>query len=361
MELRLARRGHRRLPQTETEREAAFEDWLRQGDERVLKEQRMLSSRPVSEEPESQYGGEGGRTVGGDEDTEEVTNAERRIRRWGLRDWSDVIGAAALAGFPPDVIGRATQRCADLFRESMTLARLDEVPAARPGHGVRTTTYQPERIRLSASASDSDADDDTDDEREREATLKQRRLASRQASLAQASREASSTDTPRRGRHGLHRSSVERSGFAPSSPRTPQSRRGISSPPSRSRSRSRSRSQSTAGIVYCPLTWCDRAATGFSRRSNLQRHMRLVHPDHDADATAAGAGAAAVAMEEDSEDETVGAVHVDGFLRTVKPGKGWRGEDIMRRKRPRGTRPSTPTNMGSPSKKMYIASSGDSE
>ena len=169
---------------------------------------------------------------------------------------------------------------------------LDEVPLSR-GPGFHTMDYQPERIRVAASAPSSSSDDDDDDGPA--PTLRQRRLAS----------------------------------LAPSA-----SPRGRGRPPSAaaaaaaSRSISRSRSRSSAGLLFCPVTACDRAATGFSRRSNLRRHMQLVHPGHAGD-------------DDDSDDEAVGAVHVDGFLRTMQVARGWRGEDAAERRRKRfyGGRP----------------------
>ncbi|KAM3473243.1 hypothetical protein MY8738_008490 [Beauveria namnaoensis] len=342
MEQRLAKRGHRRLPATAEDREAAFEKWLRQGDERVAREQHRLQSRPVSEEPESHDGDDRDRMSNDDNDEEEEearTSAERKIRRWGLRDWSDVVGAAALAGFPPQVIARTTQRCANLFGQGMAFTQMDEAPAARASASIRTTTYRPERIRLSSSPSDSD-DGNSDANSEPRASLRQRRIASRQASLARSSREAS-TSASRRGRRVA----------AATSPHSPQP--GGSSP---SCSRSRSRSRSAAGILFCPVASCDRAAVGFTRGTNLRRHMRLMHPERDQDAVGGGGAA----EDEDSDDETMGAVHVDRFLRTINPGKGWRGEDVLSRKR-RGTARS-PTPPGNrPAKKADIGSSGDSE
>ncbi|KAM3442130.1 hypothetical protein MY4824_001142 [Beauveria thailandica] len=342
MEQRIAKRGHRRLPATAEDREAAFEEWLRQGDERVAREQRRLQSRPVSEEPESHDSDDRDHMSNEDNDEAEAArpNIERKIRRWGLRDWSDVVGAAALAGFPPQVIARTTQRCANLFGQGMTLTQIDEAPAARASAGVRTTTYRPERIRLSSSPGDSDGNN-SDADSEPRASLRQRRIASRQASLARSSREAS-TGTPRRGRPVA----------AATSPHSPQPDGS-----SRSCSRSRSWSHLAAGILFCPVASCDRAAAGFTRGTNLRRHMRLVHPERDQDAVGGGGGAA---EDEDSEDETMGAVHVDGFLRTINPGKGWRGEDVLSRKR-RGTARS-PTPPGNrPAKKVDVASSLDSE
>jgi hypothetical protein len=42
---------------------------------------------------------------------------------------------------------------------------------------------------------------------------------------------------------------------------------------------------------------------------------------------------AVAVVDADSDEEVVGAVHVDGFLKTLVPGRGWRGEDVMPRKR----------------------------
>ncbi|KFH43862.1 hypothetical protein ACRE_053670 [Hapsidospora chrysogenum ATCC 11550] len=225
----------------------------------------------------------------------------RGARAPGLRDWSDVLGAASLAGFPPDVIARTARRCANLFGEGMTIRTLHEVPAPS-GTGVRTVDYLPEPIALSATddgsnASDPSSDDDQSrDEEHEQTTLLHRRIASRQSSLAPPSRSSSLSST-----------------------------RSLSL--SRSRSRSRSRSASVGQQHFCPVSACPRAASGFSRRANLKRHMNLVHGGFVADDGSA--------TEVDSEDEVLGAVHVDGFLRAVVPSRGWRGEGMATRKRRR--------------------------
>lgn len=35
----------------------------------------------------------------------------------------------------------------------------------------------------------------------------------------------------------------------------------------------------------------------------------------------------------DSDEEVMGGVHVDGFLKPIVPGRGWRGEDTIQRQR----------------------------
>lgn len=267
MQLRVARESHRRLPTTSEDKDAAFEAWLREGDRRI--ELERSRSRTPAEESKPQ------------EEGAAETNIERKLRRWGLRDWSDVVGAAALAGFPDAVIARTTKRCADLFNQGMIIRRLDEISVSR-GPGFTSTEYRPSKIELSSSSSES--------ELEPTLTLSQRRITSRQTSLARSSQ--------------------------PPSPVTPRRGRSLSQDPSRSRSRS------SVGLLFCPVPTCDRAATGFSRRGNLRRHMQLVHPGYASE-------------EDDSDDEMVGGVHVDGFLKSIQPGKGWRGEDVLTRKRKR--------------------------
>jgi hypothetical protein len=53
----------------------------------------------------------------------------------------------------------------------------------------------------------------------------------------------------------------------------------------------------------------------------LRRHLEIIHQGQT--------------EELDSDEEVVGGVHVDGFLKPIVPGRGWRGEDTMQRKRKR--------------------------
>lgn len=278
MLLRIARESHRRLPTTPKDQDAAFEEWVRKGDETIERERSLSLRREASEGLET----EDDEKVGG-------KNPNRKLSRWGLRDWSDVLGAAALAGFSSEAIARTTRRCADLFGEGMLVRKLNEAPVSH-GTGFETVEYRPEPIQLSHSLSDVD-----DVSSEDEADLVQRRVASRQASLARSSHDRSSPDS--------FRGRVSRS-RTPQSPATPRSRSG-----------------SAAGLFYCPIPSCDRAVQGFTRKPNLRRHLELIHQGQT--------------EEMDSDDEVAGAVHVDGFLRPIVPGRGWRGEDTMMRKRKR--------------------------
>ncbi|KAK7416645.1 hypothetical protein QQX98_005116 [Neonectria punicea] len=276
MLLRIARESHRRLPPTPKDQDAAFEEWIRKGDETTERERSLSVKREIAEGLET-------------EDDEKVgaKNLNRRkLAKWGLRDWSDVLGAAALAGFSSEAIARTTRRCADLFGEGMLMRKLNEAPVSH-GAGFETVEYRPEPIQLSRSLSDTSSEDEPDHV--------QRRVTSRQPSLARSSHDRSSPDS--------FRGRVSRS-RTPQSPATPRSRSG-----------------SAVGLFYCPIPSCDRAVQGFTRKPNLRRHLELIHQGQT--------------EEMDSDDEVAGAVHVDGFLRPIVPGRGWRGEDTMIRKRKR--------------------------
>lgn len=85
--------------------------------------------------------------------------ADRNYRRkLELRDWSEVLGSAALVGFPPNVIARASQRCANLFGESMIMRTMVETPFGDENADT-LTTYQPEQIPDFDSESEASEDD----------------------------------------------------------------------------------------------------------------------------------------------------------------------------------------------------------
>ncbi|KAM0260826.1 hypothetical protein ACHAQJ_002593 [Trichoderma viride] len=273
MLVRIARESHRRLPNTTQDKDAAFEEWLRQGDERLEREEALLR-----EEEE----------LGIDP---QASAQERRLRRLGLRDWSDVVGAAALAGFSHQVIARTAKRCANLFGEGMVMRRLDEVPASR-GPAFHTMDYRPEKINLGGPDDDSDSDSGGG---AATALSSRNNTLSRQPSQGRASTRGLSS-SPFRGRSSPHSASS-----------------AFGTPRNRSQSKSRSRSRSSAGFHLCPVPTCERSATGFSRRQNLRRHMQLVHP-----------GRGDEQEEWDSEDEVLGAVHVDGFLKPIMAARGWK-------------------------------------
>ncbi|KAM0195910.1 hypothetical protein ACHAPC_000400 [Botrytis cinerea] len=87
-----------------------------------------------------------------------------RKQMLGLRDWSEVIGSAALVGFSPNVIARATQRCVDLFGENMIMRTMVEGPAVG-GKDDKVTEYYPGMIPDLDESEESGASFDEDEDK----------------------------------------------------------------------------------------------------------------------------------------------------------------------------------------------------
>ncbi|KAI1348486.1 RNA polymerase I-specific transcription initiation factor-domain-containing protein [Xylaria sp. FL0043] len=230
------------------------------------------------------------------------------LARTRLRDWRDILGAAALAGFPPAALDRAARRCADLFGQSFALHTLHEGPADGIQTHIQSVRYEPGMAMpvIPLSLSEEEPEDGYDEG--------VRGRISRATSAA-----PSETESRGRGR-GMGR------GVTLS--RNTSRSRSQSRPRSTSRPRSRSASSAGgSGTHFCVFSNCPRAVEPFTRRPNLVRHLQLVH--------GFDGGEELLSSVEDVEsaDEMHGAVHVDGFLRPIKVRPGWRGEDAAREKR----------------------------
>lgn len=168
---------------------------------------------------------------------------QKRVNRLDLRGWSDVMGAAALAGFDARVIERATQRCANLFGQGMDMHTINE--DAR----METKRYLPDQIVLSSGSEDEDEGRQTDDQHH--STSRHSSLApSRPISLASSDGEEHDDE-----------------------------RRGFSSP--RKRQRRGSSRGSALDAYYCHHEGCERAIRSFDRPANLRRHLKLIHGEGD--------------------------------------------------------------------------------
>lgn len=93
----------------------------------------------------------------------ERARSSRQEGKLGLRDWSEVLGMAALVGFPEDVVERAANRCANLFGEGMNVRRILEVPFPERKKGDTIVAYRPEVIPpfprdINGSSTPSDSD-----------------------------------------------------------------------------------------------------------------------------------------------------------------------------------------------------------
>ena len=293
MQIRLARKYHRRIPRlSDDEGETTAGETAGSRKSRRQKRARATTrsmSRAPSEKPNTdKYRG-------------------NRLGDWELRDWSDVLGAAAIAGFQPGVIARATQRCADLFGQGMEFNTLAEEPATGHAKNSRTTRYIP-------GEAPPHTDDEAVDEEEAAylSEAEQIRAVSRASSVI------------------MHGSSDEEDASAEMRGPRPRRARSTSTPNNRAYAVGPS-----VVRLYCPNPTCSGAINGFTRRSNLRRHLNVVH----------GKNTEVMSEDEDDMDEVHGAVHVDGFLKPIKPRKGWRAGDSqpsIRRQSRRKARAGTP-------------------
>lgn len=190
----------------------------------------------------------------------EELDRQRRIRLQP-RDWSEVLSSAALVGFPPDVIARTTQRCANLFSESMTMRTIVETPYMEKDSDMETR-YAPEHIpdfdepELESSSQEGDSLEGSTDNM----PLEIERPDSLTLRLAQV-------------------------------------------PPSKQ-------------TCFCPMPGCSRRIHGFRDSDSLKSHLRLGHKiakDEVEDYILP------------SDEDMDGGVHVDGFLRPLKRLGGARG------------------------------------
>lgn len=169
--------------------------------------------------------------------------SQKRVKRLDLRGWSDVMGAAALAGFDAGVIERATQRCANLFGQGMDMHTIHEDAK------MKTKRYSPGKVILSSESDDEDEGERADDPNP--STSRHSSLGpSRPISLASSDDDEREDET-----------------------------RGFASPRKRQR-RSSSRG-SALDAYYCHHAGCERAIRSFDRPANLRRHLKLVHGEGD--------------------------------------------------------------------------------
>jgi hypothetical protein len=192
---------------------------------------------------------------------------EKKLATLGLRDWREVLGAAALAGFPPEVVARATQRCANLFHQPLDLHTLVEAPAEINGDAA----VKPERY-IPGQVLESSEDD-----------LSDRSLPGRNPYMRKPAASA----------QGGH----QEVDMAADASRGRKSFRWI-----------------------CRQPDCRKV---LSSKGNLVRHLVQHHGLKDA----------VVGENDSSMDEVEGAVHVDGFMKIIKPRQGWRGIDARQRAR----------------------------
>jgi hypothetical protein len=207
----------------------------------------------------------------------------KRSTRLGLRDWSEVLGAAALVGISPEVVERSTQRCANLFGEGMTLRSLAN-NTILGDFEEDTVHYLPWQVPVLDNSSDSGLTDTGSDERRAQVQKRSaRRSYHRQRTSKKDSSDTDSEDI-----------------------------------------KMASEARTTSESYRCTYDWCIRSEHAFDRKDRLLRHMKSVHKVKKDEMKEAL---------EENDEEMDGGVHVDGFMKEIRRRKGWRGTDGDQRKR----------------------------
>ncbi|OJJ89286.1 uncharacterized protein ASPGLDRAFT_41250 [Aspergillus glaucus CBS 516.65] len=155
----------------------------------------------------------------------------------GLRDWSEVLGVAAITGWPSAVIMRTANRCSALFGEDMTFQKFNE-GAVKPIEEDNPTNVQ---YMESESESEPEPKNPTPPPISRQSSRNPRSRASsvRHESTSRPASPATADNGARKGK-GQHRKQD----------------------------------------LVCPFKSCPRHVDGFSRTWNLNLHMKRVHPGY---------------------------------------------------------------------------------
>lgn len=249
--------------------------------------------------------------------------ADRRTRTLGLRDWSDVMGLAALTGWDAEVVQRASERCAALFGENMLFRTFHEGSQKHTGDGInqdsKQGSYFTQHLALESDSSDHQSEDEDPHQDSDEAIKPSTETDDRCCPYETCPRHV----MPFRKQYHLrrHLDNVHSSTHGHGSSPLPRS---STRPSTRSRSKSiarpsRPRSASTAAGVYsvdnqgqswenqarasryeleydmdldissfqdpivCPISTCSRHHRPFSTGTKMYSHVRRIHPDVDID------------------------------------------------------------------------------
>lgn len=165
-----------------------------------------------------------------DEDKRDASQSrgrQRKARRYVFqrgeqRDWSDVLGIAAMTGLPSDAVIRASKRCADLFEQDMEFRRFHEGRIHRIEFGRKG------KSRKEYIESDTDGD-----------------------------------NIPKRSTRG--RKKKGKRVYDSDEERPP----AVSQP--------KGKGEHRKADIVCPITTCPRHRQGFSRTWNLTLHLRNAH------------------------------------------------------------------------------------
>ncbi|KAL4869409.1 RNA polymerase I-specific transcription initiation factor-domain-containing protein [Aspergillus spectabilis] len=153
-----------------------------------------------------------------------------------LTNWRDVAGMASLIGFSPTVLQHATERFSALTGEDTVAPTMPE---------------EPDRQFMESVSN----------------------WLSTESELAALGRDESLSHSP-------HRRRLPSSRVASSRRRSTSKAARALPQPADKESSSREASPNKGTTLVCPLKWCHRHTKGFSRRWNLNQHLKTMHPGY---------------------------------------------------------------------------------
>ncbi|KAJ5480789.1 hypothetical protein N7539_006683 [Penicillium diatomitis] len=208
--------------------------------------------------------------------------------RLALRDWSEVVGIAAMMGLPEAAVARASQRCADLFREDMTFRTLHEgrmVKVPPPKGAARAG----DRWKYHESESEIDEELEPNFETAPQSPAPGPSSVSSPRKRKQMSQVRSRSPSQSRRHHSTSTPFVATSTAAVVAPSSqPGSdfldQLGDSADPAGQSQAlptpKKGKGKHRKADIVCPVKRCSRNTNGFSRTWNLTLHMRRVHPNY---------------------------------------------------------------------------------
>ena len=239
----------------------------------VVKEMRKKRKRPTSVSGESPSTSRG----------RSSTRAPKRKKKLRLRDWSDVIGLAAMKGFPPEVIARASERCAKLFDENMMFRTFTE--------GGMKTNLKPAFLEEYALGDIADADNElstqlagNDNYQSSTASELQPTIQAPQQSQELASPQKASQASQSRRKHE-HREGHRPSLYDSQTVQSPTHHEHDNLPDrARAFPNSPALYSLDADDLICPVPSCPKHTYHYGRPARLYDHIRRTHPGFDLDA-----------------------------------------------------------------------------
>ncbi|KOS42229.1 hypothetical protein ACN38_g6893 [Penicillium nordicum] len=231
-------------------------------------------------------------------------NNQHTKGRLKLRDWSEVMGLASMMGLPTPAVMRASRRCADLFGEDMEFRIMPEGRVKK-----RSKTGAREEYAYTESDSEIDSAPPSPQpippptpQPNRRQTTKPQPEPNSPAKVPKAKAMTpkpkpkpkipkSNTRTPGQRRSKAHKSPAIVPPSASPSPAPEEPTEPVAEPTAEDTEQAADQEPKTAkpGVgkgphrkvdILCPVRTCTRHTNGFSRKWNLNQHLKKAHGIH---------------------------------------------------------------------------------